>query len=189
VVLFWPAFSFGGTVLIGVRFNVFWLPLLIGWLRPEPGRMIRPVLVAGTVALAALLTLRFSVFDEDASRYEALEPHIPMRSCLRPIIFLEPDDDDAFVHLPVWTQARKGGRTGWSFASNFPTVARYRADAPELMKRGGEWVPARFDWRQEMKLGYDAYVVRSPHDRTQELFAGAPVRLVARSGRWWLYRP
>jgi hypothetical protein len=76
---------------------------------------------------------------------------------------------------------------GFSFALNYPVV-RYRPAAPVLMKQGEEWRPDLFDWRRELPKGYDNFVVRSQVDRTQQLFAGAPVALVARSGPWWLYQ-
>lgn len=187
-VLLWPSVSFAGATHIATRFNVFWLPFLIAWLRPEPIRALRAGLACATVALAAVLLIDFRAFDREGRQYEALAEHIPARSRVRPLVFRN-DEETPFLHFPVWTQAAKGGLAGFSFASNFTSFVRYRADAPALMKRDEEWRPDLFDWRREWPLGYDAFVVRSHRDRARELFAGAPVELVARNGPWWLYRP
>jgi hypothetical protein len=187
-----PERTFGGTAFLPLRFTVFWLPFLITWLQPGAPRWTRGVLVAGMVALSAVLLSSFRRFDAEARQYAAVAALLPARPVLRPVIFQETPDDRDFLQFPVWTQADSGGLAGFSFAANINHVAmlaRYRAPAPDLMSRDDEWHPERFDWRREIGKGYDAYVVFSAADRTRELFTGAPVELVARSGRWWLYRP
>jgi hypothetical protein len=188
-VMLWPAHSFAGASHLALRFNVFWLPFLIAWLQPRPTRWMRAALCGGAVAVAVVLTVGFRAFDAQARDYEALAARIPPRTNVRPLVFLANTDDTDFLHFPVWTQAERGGLAGFSFAANFTSLVRYRDPAPDLMKRDEEWQPERFDWRRELGKGYGAYVVLSDVDRTEALFAGAPIELVARSGRWWLYRP
>lgn len=188
-VLLLPEQSFGGTAFLPLRFTVFWLPFLITWLQPGAPRWTRGVLVAGMVALSVVLLSSFRRFDAEARQYEAVAALIPPRAVIRPVIFQESPDDREFLHFPVWTQADQGGLAAFSFASNFNALVRYRDPAPDLMSRNDEWHPERLDWRREVGKGYDAYVVFSAADRTRELFTGAPVELVGRSGRWWLYRP
>jgi hypothetical protein len=190
VVLLCPVMLFGAAK-IAPRFNVFLLPFLIMWLRPVCPRLMRGAIVVSVVAWMALLTVRFASFDRDARDYDVVEASIAPRSRLRPIIFLPTEDDFPFLHFPVWTQARKGGIAGFSFASNF-AVARYRSGAPRFMVTGQEWQAPQFDWRREAPQRYDYYVVRSESSGaalTRRLFEGAgdSVTLIAEEGKWHVY--
>ena len=91
------------------------------------------------------------------------------------------------MHLPAYYQVQKGGTQGYSFAMYPISVVRYRPGVAPRMAGGLEWRPEAFDFGRE-RASYDVFVVHSAHDRSKELFGGAPgVTLEGRHGNWWAY--
>ena len=184
-----------GTFYVAPRFAALTLPALLLVLKPSCGHYRR--LFAGTVIVVVSLvwlinlTVRFRAFDSDARQLDEVLAHAEGRRSLLSLNF-EPSSEHIvhhvpFLHFAAWYQVRKGGELGFSFARFFPELIRYRSGAEPRMTPGLEWFPARFQWGTDGHFDY--FLVRSSHDVADVVFSAAPraVRLVARSGRWWLY--
>jgi hypothetical protein len=94
-----------------------------------------------------------------------------------------------FVHLPAWVQAERGGWLSFHFASFGWSAIRYRdgGDVPPKSGERAEWSPTRFSAASASEF-FDTFLVRS-RVAPDALFASNPrIRLVQRSGTWWLYR-
>jgi hypothetical protein len=183
-----------GTFHIYPRFAVFVVPLMLAGAMPpsspQPGRRGRMLLTGLTVAWLGLLTFRFHTFDADARQFDTLKERMaPNRRVLA--LMFDPTSRGLpgapFLHFPAWYQAEKGGVLGFSFATFFPELARYKPGAAPQMSPGLEWFPQLFDWSTDGD--YDYFVIRSAEDLGPRLFARAtvPVVLETRAGAWWLY--
>ena len=186
-----------GTSFLAERFAVFTLPALLLVLQPSSReswrRVLRLGLVLGALGWLTVLAARFQGFNADARGFDALVSQMePRRRVLAinfqfvsPYTFLS---SPAFVHFAAWYQVEKGGRPGFSFAEFFPQLVRFRPGKKPRMTENLYWYANRFRWENDGD--YDYFLIRASGDPGPHLFASAtePVRLVARSGRWWLYQ-
>ncbi len=186
-----------GTSFLGERFAVFALPALLLVLTPASSRpwhrVLRMGLTLTTLGWLAVLVLRFQSFDSDARGFDDISARMePHRRALSLNFLLETPytfiPSPSFLHFLAWYQTEKGGRVGRSFAEYFPQLVRFRPGMKPRMTHDLDWFPQRFNWKEDGD--YDYFVVRAPEDLGPRLFASAtePVRLVARSGVWWLYQ-
>jgi hypothetical protein len=184
-----------GTFFVAPRFAGLTLPALLLVLKPSGGPRRRlfasVVILLVTIVWLATLTVRFRAFDTDARQLDEVLAHAQGRRSLLSLNF-EPSSEHIvrhvpFLHFAAWYQVKDGGELGFSFARFFPELIRYRPGAEPRMTPGLEWFPTRFQWRTDGHFDY--FLVRSRHDAADVFLGAAPgaVRLVARSGRWWLY--
>jgi hypothetical protein len=184
-----------GTFYLYQRFAAFTAPLALAATLPGTSarrvRLGRALLLLLVVGWMGILTLRFQAFDADARRFDTLvAAMVPARRVLA--LTFEPGSPAVggfpFLHFAAWYQAEKGGVLGFSFATFFPELARYRAGAEPPMTVGLEWYPELFRWERDGE--YDYFVVRAASDLEPRLqrASGGRLALEARDGRWWLYR-
>ena len=91
-----------------------------------------------------------------------------------------------FAHFHMWYQAQKGGLAEFTFGTAAPQLIHYRRGTGPLAHPELSLHPERFDLRRDGRFDY--FLVRADRDLGPRLFAGAPIVLEARSGKWWLYR-
>ena len=190
--LFWPLGAFGQTFLYP-RLMLF-LPataLLAAGVRETrfPRTAARALIVVFVLVWMGILTARFASFHRDADGFDRIVDNMPsnQRVLLLNVVQSDVVSGMPFLHFSGYYLERKGGVIGWSFASNFPMMLRYRhgfvPGVPPIVTHD----PRTFDWNQH--ANFDFFIVRAPGDMTPLLFrqAGQRVRLLRRSGLWWLY--
>ena len=190
--LFCPLGAFGQTFLYP-RLMLF-LPataLLAAGPRetPFPRKAARALIAVFVLVWMAILTARFSTFHRDADGFDRLVDHMPsnQRVLLLNVVQSDVISGMPFLHFSGYYLERKGGVIGWSFANNFPTVIRYRRGFAPVVPPIVTHDPRYFDWNQH--ADFDYFIVRAAGDMTPLIFrqAGQRVRLLRRSGLWWLY--
>jgi hypothetical protein len=185
-----------GTNIVNTRCASFLVPFLLLALEPRPRtinlRLVHALILTLCVTWSLVLLDRFAAFDNEARDFDAIEAKMEPGHSVRALIFdvlsAYKPAVPAFVHFPVYYAADKGGLPAYSFAENYPSLARYRPGF-HTTERINEWDPRQFDWRREP--AYDYYVVRAPSDPGAFLFrsgAGKSIELELRVGKWWLYR-
>lgn len=189
--VFGPHRAFGTYYLYG-RFAVLMLPAVI--LAFEP--LKRPRLSVATTARAlALIALgwmfvlhgRFQRFDREAAQFDRVTQSVPANAKILSLCW-RPESDAIpghapFLHFPAWIQAQRGGVLGFSFATFFPEMIRYRRDMAPPMTVDLQWLPDKVDWKVDGY--YDWFVVRGPGASKLEKL---PVERVAHEGQWSVYR-
>jgi len=96
----------------------------------------------------------------------------------------------AYLHWPVWYEVeRNGGLVDLNFCSFSHMVARCPAAANRLSIAGGLNAPEWLDWRADHLDIYDYFFVRGNAGEVAKLMqkSHCPIRVVARSGFWWLF--
>ena len=155
-----------------------------------------PVLGAiawASVAQEALVARDWAAYDASTRDFEQITRELPPAPRLGYLVWDRGDPRfraPAFIHLPAWVQAEKGGWLSFHFVSWNAWPIRYRAAGPEVPPPTPlrfEWTPERFDLATRGKF-FDWFLVRrggGPDPR----FAREPaLRLVDHVGTWWLYR-
>lgn len=138
--------------------------------RAEPGGRLAGLLFLHRIEGGAVREI-----EAGPVRHPGLDPDLP-RPAEQRISTLH--------HAPAWYQVWRGGDLGMSFAGLPSNPVRYRPGmkAPFPL----EWRPERFDF-EAMGPSYDWFLVRSaPPESAAEIARRA--ELVARSGRWELWR-
>jgi hypothetical protein len=180
-------FKLVGTSFLHQRFAAFLLPGVL--LALDGPSRIRAPFHRAAVALASALWLavvakRIFDFDAEARPFDNVLAKLEPNRALRPVIVAA---DSAhvpggypFVHFGAYYQAEKGGRIGFSFARNYPSVVRYRPDVHRGMPYDAEWHWEKYS-KDEGPL-YDYFLFRAPLGVPRELQNGVwgPLRLVAR---------
>lgn len=146
-----------------------------------------------TGRMASLVAGQWRLFERENADFRqiaALVPHAPR------LFYLVFDHrggaktHSPYVHLPAWIQAKKGGWLGFHAAGWGLFPVRYRAgskSAPPILPRDWEWEPQHFRVLEQGR-GFDTFLVRHTIDPAPLFAADSSVQLVARRGRWWLYR-
>lgn len=190
--LFMPFGAFGQTFLYP-RLAAFAAVTAILVLDPAPPR-IRPnagrlMVMVAVVTWMAILAGRFSVFHRDAVGFDRVVDIIPANQRVLLLNVMQSDDVPGmpFLHFSGYYVERKGGVVGWSFASNFPPVLRYKAGVQPGVPPIVTHQPQYFDWAKHSHFDY--FVVRAPGEMAALVFReSAPnTRFLGRAGNWWLY--
>lgn len=134
-------------------------------------------------------------FDEATRDFTAIIEHIPQAPRL---MYLVMDHDQAptrraaWIHLPAYVQALRGGWLSFHFANWGATPMRYRwgeegAVVPPMTPERWEWLPELFDVREHGPF-FDWFLIRKITSPGYRLIDDPSLRLVAREGTWWLFR-
>lgn len=192
VYIFGPYLALGARFLYP-RFALYLLPFfLLAW---DPRPRVRPALLRGGLAAIALgwltlVTLRFQGFDREAVPFDRVTAAIEPGKSLVSVAYYPVSEwvpgRVPFVHFAAWSQARRGGLLGFSFAVYFPEMVRYRDGFRPPMTPGLEVWPRRFDWKVDG--AFDYYLVKTPPGMEATLFRNGPVSCVSHEAGWWLYR-
>jgi hypothetical protein len=204
----WPALVTVALVLVGpsVLLGCAWLPgrwtaflvplLLFAVDPPAPGsRRSRGSLPACLLLAGSHLSFEVPsllAFERDAEEFEpVLSVMAPGRRVLSiPLLAgTEWNPGAPFLHHPQWYAVEKGGIVDFSFASYYVLLVRYRREVGEVLAAGFPWHPEQFIEKARSLGPFDYYVVRAAEDPTHRLFPRGDVRLLLRSGRYFLYRP
>lgn len=183
-----------GAWHVNQRYALFvgaFLPLLIApaasaWRR----RLGRGVLVVFLLAWTVWLVRSFEDVDPENRRLASVLDAVPEHASILGLVF-DPgfgvlQGAPIFYHSHVWHQVERGGIAESSFASSYPSLARYREGVEPRSRRILNREPFRFDPHKDGPFDY--YLVRVDRDLAAELFRDLPVELVAHEGMWWLYR-
>ncbi len=187
-----PLAAFGQTFLYP-RLAIFIPATAILALRDRPirfpKRIARILIAAVVLTWIAVLSARFAIFHRDADGFDRLVDIMPpnQRVLLLNVVQSAEMTGMPFIHFSGYYLERKGGIIGWSFASNFPPVIRYRPGV-----NPGVWPivthdPRYFNWKQHSN--FDFFIIRAPVDMTTLIFGDGTshVRFLRREGMWWLY--
>ena len=136
-------------------------------------------------------TARFASFARETQHFDdvlaAMEPGKRVAALIvdkATPLFATP----VYLHFASWYGTQKVGIVDFNFA-DFRLVLR-RKDAAE--PRVGEqlaWYPGYFDWHANGGARYDYFIVKADEDVAAPLFKDrlGSVKLVKRSGWWWVY--
>ncbi|MFP5213874.1 MAG: hypothetical protein ACLGPL_10910 [Acidobacteriota bacterium] len=193
VYLLIPDYMMGVWFTYG-RLGVFLVPLwFLPW-RLELGKTPRfqflaILLLAVWIGVSGVRFLRFS---DDVKSFDALVDVMKpgertlslMVDAWSPHFYLP-----VYRHFPSWYQAEKHGVVDFSFACYYPEMVLYRPEKTPRVGIGFDYQPLTFDWTEHGGDDYRYFVVRAYKDSGQDLFKGDfdKVKLIARSGDWWLY--
>jgi len=179
-------FKLAGTSFLHQRFAAFLLPGVLLALDgpPRPSRLPYPAIVVLVSAVwLAIVAERILGFDREARSFDQVLAKLEPKRALRPVIIaadsLHVPGGYPFIHFGAYYQAEKGGRLGFSFARNYPAVARYLPHVDRGMAYDAEWHWERYS-KEEGPL-YDYFLFRAPLGVPRELIDGAwgKLRLVA----------
>jgi hypothetical protein len=172
-------------ILVGIFPDLPRAPL---WRLPVLG-----AIASASVAQEALVARDWAAYDASTRDFEQITRALPPAPKLGYLVWDRNDPrfkSPAFIHLPAWVQAEKGGWLSFHFVSWNAWPIRYRApgpDVPPATPLRFEWTPERFDLATRGKF-FDWFLVRrggGPDPR----FAREPgIKLVDHVGTWWLYR-
>ena len=178
------------TALVYPRFTLFLVPSLLIALEPAPRRMAlaRSAAVALAISSLVLTAGRFHAFKRESSSVagllRALEPN------KRLLTLVDSSTSDTvgwfpYLHFGCWYQVEKGGIADPSFAELYPNRFLYRPGMDPPLPAVVS--PATFHWLTHGGELYDYFLVR---DGGPRIFQGATtdLALVAKSGRWAVYR-
>ena len=154
-----------------------------------------PVLGAvayASVAQEALVARDWGAYDASTRDFEQIVGGLPQAPKLGYLIWDRNDPRfkaPAFIHLPAWVQAEKGGWLSFHFVSWNAWPIRYRAAGPEVPPMTPlrfEWTPERFDLATRGKF-FDWFLVRRGGGPDPRFVREPQLELVNHVGTWWLY--
>jgi hypothetical protein len=203
MILVYPAYVSGATNFYD-RFAVLLFPtyavMFGGAVRgaPRAGRLQPAWVVALLAAASALVcareTVRNLAFAAETRDIDALLARMPPN---RKVLYVPLDPASpatglgfAYLHYPLWYQARHGGLVEFNFATLLPQVVRFR-DFRRHIGPDASWRPEeRMHWSRFDGDGFAEVIVRSARPPDPALLASArcPLQPVDLSGRWRRYR-
>jgi hypothetical protein len=162
------------------------------WLRAP----LAAALAWGGISVVRVVTDNYARFDAATRDFAAIVEEIPQAPKLLYLIFDHSGSTrtgPAFIHLPAYVQAEKGGWLSFHFAVWGVLPIDYRprdepgAVVPPPVPLRWEWTPQVFDVRRNGAF-FDWFLVRQ-RSSPQRLFAADPsIEPVDHIGTWWLYR-
>jgi hypothetical protein len=190
-----PAAAFN-TGFLYERLGVFLTPLwLMIW--NAPGPIVRRRLDWAPMVLVLFWIFanvgRFASFARETEQFDRLmasvEPGKHVASMVHDHsspLFAAP----VYMHFPAWYQATRAGIVDFNFADFPPQMIRYKANQGPRINEFLGWYPTAFEWDLNGGSAYDYFIVKSDVDVAQYIFKDKvnEVRLVDRSGWWWLYK-
>jgi hypothetical protein len=192
--LTFPAYAMN-TGFLYQRLGVFLVPLwLMAWDPPSGrARNLDQVAMLVVVVWAFSNIGRFAAFVRETESFDdiiaAMEPDRTVASMVvdsSSPLFAGP----VYMHFPAWYQAKHRGIVDFNFADFHSQMARYKSTAGPRIVEQLAWFPSAFLWGAHGGDKYDYFIVKANFDVSNEIFKEkrSAVRLVARSGWWWLYR-
>jgi hypothetical protein len=152
------------------------------------------VLAMSSLGVTALVTRNWSSFDVATRDFERISHDIQSAPKLCYLVFDHRGatlKSTAFIHLPAYIQAERGGWLSFHFASFGASPLRYRVDpdavVPPPTPRRWEWTPKRFRVEEHGPF-FDTFLVRDARDPSAIFRADPSIDLVAHEGSWWLFR-
>ena len=171
--------------------------IALGVMPDIPRRGLAQMALVATIALATgpmafLVARQWRHFEQITADFRGIRRHVPPAPRLLYLVFDHTGTDkkdSAFVHLPAWIQAEKGGWLSFHFAGWRLYPIRYRehtALVPPAFERNWEWNPHLFDVL-EFGAWFDVFLVRSKVDPSVLFSKDATIRPVVQNGTWWLF--
>ncbi len=184
------------TALVYGRMHVF-LPalMLLGVSHAEPrgpamARFARRVPVLLAFLWPFLLSIRGAAFERESEGFRNL---LAEADASQRMLSLVIDTDSTtlagpvYLHFPLWYATQGGCLVEPSFARSFSTLARYRPGRDPRLRHellaGSQPVTVA----ALQRFGY--VMARASEDPRTSVLAAEHVRLLARSGMWWLFEP
>ena len=163
---------------------------------PRSSLLRAPIL--GLVAYAAAAQASYAArayasFEADTRDFQHILKKIPLGPKLGYLVFDRQHPRftaPAFIHLPAWVQAEKGGWLSFHFVGWDVWPIRYRKNAPSVPPPTPlrfEWMPERFDLKTRGKF-FDWLLVRKAGPPDPRFAQEPDLRLVEHAGAFWLYR-
>ena len=156
------------------------------------------LITLATGRMASFVGRRFAGFERETADFRAVTSRLPRAPRLAYLVvdhFGAKDGvgdkrNSAYVHLPAWVQATKGGWLSFHFAGWGLFPVQYRSGAPGLpppVPRDWEWNPL---WFRVLDQGrsFDWFLVRLADDPGGVFTPDPTIHLVDHQGTWWLYR-
>lgn len=163
---------------------------------PRSSLLRAPLL--GLIAYAALAQTSYvagvyASFDAETLDFRRIIAKIPPSPRLGYLVFDRQHPRftaPAFIHLPAWVQAEKGGWLSFHFVGWDVWPIRYRKNSPSVPPPTPlrfEWMPERFDLKTRGQF-FDWFLVRKAGGPDPRFAKEPDLRLVERAGALWLYR-
>jgi hypothetical protein len=189
-----PSFAFN-TGFLYQRLGVFLVPLwLIAWDSPdERSRRLDWIAMLVVLLWALVNSGRFAAFARETESFRqvmaAMEPGRRAASMIQgpaSPFFYAP----VYLHFPAWYQAQRHGIVDFNFADFHPQLVRYKDRTRPRIGEQLAWYPTEFRWERDGGSEYDYFIVKAGGDIAPEIFKDrqGSVKLIARSGWWWLYQ-
>lgn len=195
ILFFAPSFLFG-TAFVFQRFALFFLPFYM-LLFQRGGRRCGASWALPVVFVFWLVWVWQShmSFRKGVLEFEEVSAAASAGGRALALVFDREDDYSiapTWIHFPVWQMARAKTDVSPNFAATHIQLVTYKAslEPKESINSRFEWRP-RSILREPVEAGrYDYFFVRSSVERTDFVQAGGgkDVKLMAKSGSWWLYR-
>jgi hypothetical protein len=164
---------------------------------PRDAVLRAPALAA--LLVAAMMPSRFvgrhyAAFESATLDFQQIIDEIPQAPKLGYIVMDRSGYDGifgAFVHLPAWVQAERGGWLSFHFAKWNATPIRFRSSEPRDVAPDTpdafEWRPDLFDVATRGKY-FDWFLVRAKSSPDDRFTVDPAIHRVDHRGTWWLYR-
>ena len=160
-----------------------------------PGRwstlLYSSVIAISTLPMGSHVATQWRRFHKINADFRHILEEVPPRSRILYLIYDHRGAQkrhSAFVHMPAWIQAEKGGSLSFHFAGwkLFPVQYRAEGEHPPPVHRDWEWRPQ--DFRAHVHAPYfDTFLVRHQLDPLPMLRSIPNLRLVKHEGTWWLF--
>ena len=159
---------------------------------------LNDLIALATGRMASFVARRFAGFERETTDFRAITAKLPLAPRLAYLVVDHVGAKDgvgdkrnsAYVHLPAWVQAERGGWLSFHFAGWGIFPVQYRTVAPGVpppVPRDWEWNPT---WFRVLEHGrsFDWFLVRVADDPSLAFAADRSIQLVDHQGTWWLYR-
>ena len=147
-----------------------------------------------SLAVTSLVTRNWETFDTATEDFARISAEVPAAPKLCYLIFDHGGStlkSTAFIHLPAYIQADRGGWLSFHFASFGASPLRYRSDpaaiVPPAVPHRWEWTPKRFRVEEHGPF-FDTFLVRNSGNPSRLFLTDPSIQLVAHDGSWWLFR-
>ncbi|NUQ74039.1 MAG: hypothetical protein HUU21_10835 [Polyangiaceae bacterium] len=157
---------------------------------------ILALIAYAAVAQAAYVARTYASFDAETRDFQEVVAKIPHAPKLGYLVFDRQHPrftSPAFIHLPAWVQAEKGGWLSFHFVGWDVWPIRYRKyqigspSIPPPTPLRFEWMPERFDLNTRGKF-FNWFLVRKVGGPDPRFAKQPDLRLVDHTGAFWLYQ-
>lgn len=184
-------FGMSGTAYVYPRFAIFVAIGALLFVDVRTRAISRVLIVVIAIVWCSVTAARFHRFDAEARELDPLIERIPPARRVAQMnvhAFSDHVPGPVYWHAGAYYQVRRGGIVAWSFASLeswYPSIVRFRSGAEPVIASRTTPVDG-MDWPG--LLAYDYVLVRGSDPRRGAFRdAPQPLKLVGRSGSWWLF--
>jgi hypothetical protein len=200
LMLIGPNFLFG-TYFVYNRFTHIGLPLLLLAATPYTNshaesnqrptkKYFQLLIIPLSILLIGYHSAKIISYSKESASFSKIIESIPANQRILGLVFMKNSTyftAPTYLHYPVWYQSEKGGVADFNFAYFYPQIVRYKIDQRPPSDPNFVWFPHTFDWNTFSPFNYSYFLVKHTENLSAQLFPDRAVKLVIRSGDWWLF--